>query len=205
MIGAFTAYPSRSINSLYFDTADFQSVRDNLAGISIRHKVRLRWYDENESTKFKPAILEIKKRNGRLGSKSNYDIPNITQNDILTKTANTVSSHIFNYVHKNYEYDQLLNDHYIPTLFVNYQREYYETSRGLRITIDKNINFRNITFNQPIKHYNEISYNEYIMELKFPIEMKDEVSNLIRDLNITPKRNSKYLLGMAKLGYAMYI
>lgn len=205
MIGSFSPYPSRSINSLYFDTIDFQGVRDNLAGISQRHKVRLRWYDENEIDSFKPPVLEIKKRNGRLGSKYKYIIPDINKEQILGKEVNLLCNDIFNYIHRNYEYDQLLNDQYIPMLFVNYDREYYETMRGLRITIDKKIAFRNITFNDPIKYCNPIPYNEYIMELKFPIEMKDEVSDIIRYLNLTPKRHSKYLAGMSKLGYAVYI
>ncbi|RLA84390.1 MAG: hypothetical protein DRG78_01605 [Epsilonproteobacteria bacterium] len=205
MIGSFSPYPNRSINSLYFDTVDFQCVRDNLAGISQRHKVRLRWYDENNNNNFQHPVLEIKKRNARLGSKSKYIIPNITKKDILNQTANTISNNVFKYIQKNYEYDYLLNEQYIPIICINYNREYYETSDGLRITIDKNINFRNITFNNSITHYNPIPYNEYIMELKFPIEMKNNVANKIRYLNLTPKRHSKYLTGMAKLGYAVYI
>ena len=43
------------------------------------------------------------------------------------------------------------------------------------------------------------------MELKFSENLKLQVANLIRSLSFTPKRLSKYLLGLAMLGYATYI
>jgi hypothetical protein len=35
--------------------------------------------------------------------------------------------------------------------------------------------------------------------------MKELVSELIRPLHIAPKRHSKYLIGLAMLGYVVYI
>ena len=43
------------------------------------------------------------------------------------------------------------------------------------------------------------------MEIKFTKNFKNNVSNLLRMLKLTPKRHSKYLTGMSKLGYAVYI
>jgi len=43
------------------------------------------------------------------------------------------------------------------------------------------------------------------MEIKFKPSMKETVAELIRPLHITPKRHSKYLIGLAVLGYAVYI
>jgi SPX domain protein involved in polyphosphate accumulation len=42
----YSPFPKREINSLYFDTPDFRCVKENLAGISNREKIRLRWYNE---------------------------------------------------------------------------------------------------------------------------------------------------------------
>ena len=76
-ISANSPYPRRGINSLYFDTVDYKCVRENLAGISKRDKIRLRWYDEY---KFKRVPeLEIKKRDGRLGSKIKYPLSNFIE------------------------------------------------------------------------------------------------------------------------------
>ena len=43
-------YNNRQVNSIYFDDVDFSSVRDNLAGISQRNKLRLRWYGHQENS-----------------------------------------------------------------------------------------------------------------------------------------------------------
>ena len=39
--------------------------------------------------------------------------------------------------------------------------------------------------------------------IKFNPDMKDTVSELIKPLHITPKRHSKYLTGLAMLGYVV--
>ena len=50
-----------------------------------------------------------------------------------------------------------------------------------------------------------MSYPFNVMEIKFKPSMKEAVTELIRPLHMTPKRHSKYLVGLAKLGYATYI
>ena len=37
-------YPSRVVQSVYFDTHGGRAVAENIAGISDRHKLRFRWY-----------------------------------------------------------------------------------------------------------------------------------------------------------------
>ena len=44
-----------------------------------------------------------------------------------------------------------------------------------------------------------------VMEIKFKPDMKEVVAQLIRPLHATPKRHSKYLIGLATLGYVTYI
>ena len=41
--GAEEKYAGRFVNSVYFDDIDYESLRDNLAGIAHRRKRRLRW------------------------------------------------------------------------------------------------------------------------------------------------------------------
>lgn len=38
-------YPSRRVDSLYFDSHDFRAIERSLSESSIRQKTRLRWYD----------------------------------------------------------------------------------------------------------------------------------------------------------------
>ena len=69
---AFTeSYPNRFVNSIYFDDTEFTAVRDNLAGISDRYKIRVRWYNDAENLLSNPG-LEVKIREGRLGYKKHF-------------------------------------------------------------------------------------------------------------------------------------
>ena len=40
-------YEPRTVNSIYFDDINDSSANDNLAGISLREKYRLRWYNND--------------------------------------------------------------------------------------------------------------------------------------------------------------
>jgi hypothetical protein len=43
------------------------------------------------------------------------------------------------------------------------------------------------------------------MELKFNVELKGYVADLMRSLNMSPTRHSKYLMGLSKFGSILYI
>ena len=202
-IGAKKKYQDRDVNSLYFDNLNLDAVRDNLTGTTPRYKVRFRWYEGETFEKFDPN-LEIKTRNGRLGSKILYPIPKIRKS-ISTQSVFSLSEEViqksrqFNNAHKS------INSNLLPMLIVQYQREYYEIKNGIRITIDKKIRFSDANQNIKLKFLKPITSNQYILELKFSQELKFSASNLIRSLSLTPKRLSKYLLGLSMLGYATYI
>ena len=61
-------YPSRKINSVYYDNLNNQIARDNLSGISRRCKLRVRYYGDEKSSN---CYLEIKKNKISLDLKSN--------------------------------------------------------------------------------------------------------------------------------------
>ena len=69
-------YKDRIINSVYYDTENFNSAKDNLAGISKRRKYRIRWYDNNDNI----FNYEIKVKNNNLGNKFS-----LTSNDVKKK------------------------------------------------------------------------------------------------------------------------
>ena len=103
------------------------------------------------------------------------------------------------------EQDVVLDEHLVPALRVSYEREYYETHNGIRITIDQDIIFSDTQPHSLINENSSTLYPFKIMEIKFKPEMKDEVAKLMRPLHITHKRHSKYLIGLAMLGYVVYI
>ena len=195
---ASRSFKNRKVNSIYFDDLEFTSIRDNLSGIALRKKLRLRWYSDQLN---KNPIFEIKTKNGRLGKKINYPVKSIGRNimelDLKTITTKCLASLEANNI--------FFDDHILPSILIDYERDYFETYDDIRITIDTNIQFYDLQPNTTLNKLIPCSYPLYVMELKFNPEMKNKVSELIKPLNMTPKRHSKYLIGLAKLGYAVYI
>ena len=195
---AIRAFDNRIVNSIYFDDLSYSSVRDNLAGISDRNKFRLRWYGNGDD---EGPLFEIKSRNGRLGAKTIYHIKSLKKN-ILSENFDYITGECF----KELERQNIIFDKYLaPTLQVKYEREYFETFNGIRITIDQEICFSDIQLYSKINENNKYTYPLKVMEIKFDPRIKDAVTDLIRPLNLTPRRHSKYLIGLSMLGYTKYI
>lgn len=199
---AVRKYSNRNVNSLYFDDANYSSVRDNIIGLPERIKYRVRWYSLNDSQISSYPKFELKIRSGRLGRKETFDLPNLDQrleSFSPKEIAQEVKKELLNS-------DFILEDYLAPSLLVNYLREYYEDNLGLRITFDKKIEFVFVDgMNSKLSDCPKTSYYRYIMEFKFSPDIKDYVSDIIRELNMTPTRHSKYLIGLAKCGNLLYV
>jgi len=195
-------YPARTVNSVYFDDINFKSVRDNLTGAANRMKTRLRWYQSENNHLISTPVWEQKLKSGRLGAKDTVKLHNF--GDVI---HNFPISEIISLIkHELPENHSSTYDYLIPTLGVSYLRYYYEDFRGLRVTIDKNIRFRShFSMSEPLNKNCHISYGSKIIELKFDPLLKNEVSELIRPLRLTPVRHSKYLTGLAMSGLARYL
>lgn len=203
LINAKMIFETRTVNSIYFDDTTQTAVRENLSGVSERRKIRLRWYGNNDLD-FDGLKVEVKSRVGRLGYKSSYPIP-FNHNYLINTNLHTLSKEVIDeIVQKNFSSD-FFNRYLVPMLYVNYSREYYSLSDGIRVTIDKNISFSSITAHQNLSSLNSHGYNSFILEIKFPQNFKTKVVDFIRPLRLTPKRHSKYLAGLAYLGLARYL
>lgn len=191
-------HQKRKVNSLYFDDVNFSSVGDNLAGVSLREKMRLRWYGrENVNS----PTFEVKLRNGRLGYKKLFPIDSLS-GKLLDMKIKDITRECEKELIKQ---KIILDKHLVSTLQVSYDREYYEIINGIRITIDQNIQFHGIL---PSKKLNKTLFTPYpykVMEIKFSPEMKEDIRRLLKPLHITSTRHSKYLIGLAMLGQAVYI
>ena len=190
-------YQERRVNSLYLDDIYFSSVKDNLSGLSRRRKTRLRWYGDQS---YSCPSLEFKIRNGRLNSKTSYPIRSLEKN-----LFNLEIEHITKECNDQIRNEDLLDHMLVSSLQTRYTRKYFEDPEGLRITIDKDIKFLECLPYRKLNESASIAYSSKIVELKFDITMKNKVSELIRPLHMTPRRHSKYLTGLAMLGYAVYI
>jgi len=206
VIGARVAYESRLVNSIYFDSPVFDSVRDNLAGIALREKLRLRWYGalDDSPSKFSDFQLEMKYRHGRCGSKSIFNLPSIRP-EILTCRPIDLTERVFLDFRKGYPAKSSNLSLKLPILYTGYKRRYYSLMNSIRITLDSSIVFKDLQQDLSIYDVGSVTHNSYVLEFKFGLEDKSLVSNLLRNSIFNPTRHSKYLVGLSRLGYATYI
>lgn len=192
------SYDSRIVNSIYYDDDANSSVSDNISGISKRQKFRVRWYGSDVAEK---PTLEIKTRVNKTGLKMNLDFPE-ENNSIQTLGLSEIGN-IFELVLRKQFPNFSLNLN--PKIQVSYGREYYEDTRGLRITIDQNINFCDVSkADKPFSGV-IIPYSQNVVEFKFIADLYPMVCDLLRMTNFLPKRHSKYLIGLAKIGQVNYV
>ena len=59
-----SSFPARRINNIYFETHSYDSVVDNIDGISNRTKVRYRWYGESNSN-ISNGTMEFKRKKNK--------------------------------------------------------------------------------------------------------------------------------------------
>lgn len=163
-------YPRRRVNSIYLDTKDLQMFSDSEEGLLPRKKVRLRWYDDdiNVSKEVKISTLE-----GRF--KTTAEASNFKDHGDLLNT----------HFHER-DYGLLK-----PTLKVSYSRDYY-LIKGIRVTLDKDIRYENLTSDLKIS----VMDIEQVMELKIPSYVSDDYVECILPNPTT--RFSKYCRGIIK-------
>jgi len=195
------AHPSRFVNTVYFDDPGYSSARDNLAGIPVRRKLRLRWYHDGDQSSVNSPSFEAKFRQGRLGHKDRNPLLHLDER--LLETT-------FNNLYKDIQADiggdnVFLSDAFLfPTLHVSYRRDYYEGLDHIRVTFDQMIQFFNPLPHLKLFQNPPISYSKIIMEIKFSQGEKDRIAASLRKFNMTPKRHSKYMVGLAALGLVVY-
>tara|TARA_B100000003_G_scaffold4567_1_gene4138 strand:+ start:3689 stop:4333 length:645 start_codon:yes stop_codon:yes gene_type:complete len=162
-------HPSRRIVSLYFDTIDFKLYNKSILNDVGKFKYRFRQYPSISTNISKEIKFNTKKGKEKISDKTNFhnfkDIPNQTYRG-------------FNL---------------IPTLFVDYHREYYEIDKKIRVTIDKKIKFSPSKNRSLISKDNSI--NNIIVEFKLLSSKIEDVSTYFFT---NPVAFSKYEVGIAK-------
>ena len=155
-------YPMRKVNSCYFDTNEMQMFHDSDQGVLPRKKIRIRNYnDEKIFTK----EIKISSEEGR------YKKTKI----ILENNYENILDNIYGKLK--------------PTLFISYFREYFFL-KGLRITFDRNIEYKNLRMISLLK----MRDYECVMEIKTSVDVEDNYITKIIDMPTS--RFSKYCRGI---------
>ena len=79
-----------------------------------------------------------------------------------------------------------------PTAFVSYQRKYYETKTGCRLTIDSNQRLQNLWQQKKLSTPTKI-ISEAVVEIKYPKNINKEFTRFLASFPFRPGRNSKYI------------
>ena len=166
-------FPDRIVESIYFDTKDFQFFNLSEEGVTPRFKIRLRGYDNKQLNN-----LEIKTTN-------NYHREKVT---------------IKNFIFDNYELHKNLKKIGIQEIVhkkirVKYLRSYYKLENVGRITLDRDIEF--LPPDESFHNSKKIKQN--ILEVK--VQKKNIDKNLIEKIiNLKETRFSKYCIGINCFG-----
>jgi len=178
----YKLYPDRTVNNIYFDTPNMTCLNDNLMGINIRKKYRVRWYGEDTKAIVSPQ-LEVKYKENELGGKTIFPVKAFSLSNIgdIQKQVN----------------DTIPQQHTLqPTLLNSYERSYWGTKDGkFRITIDFNLRFHSLLHSRNFFKY---LHNDkvVIVELKYEREDEKELKRITRFLPFRLSKNSKYVNGI---------
>jgi hypothetical protein len=189
--GFLTAYPRRRVNNIYLDTPAYHCLSANLAGVSYREKLRLRWYGE-ETGKIQPW-LELKVKRGLLGTKKRHPLPCTID---LAQSWVTILGTIR--AHAPHEWRQWLEPAAQPSLINWYHREYYIASDGgVRATLDFNQHAcdQRLSPRPNLRHAIPIPH-QVVIELKGAPGEIDRLQEIIGEFPVPRSRNSKYVGGL---------
>ena len=188
---AFKLYPSRNVNSIYYDTYDLKFVKENFSGTSFRKKLRLRWYDDDLAG----SKIEIKIKKNKMNTKIKEEFFGLSNENKIKKIFELNKNETVKKLLLNYFGEETL----YPKIQISYLRDYYYY-KGIIITFDRNLTFTDIKNNKITK-----KIDESIIEIKFPSEKLNIYNDLVTDFPFRISRNSKYVTGMAVMGYCKYI
>ena len=161
-------YPSRLIESIYFDNKYLQSYNESEEGTLPRKKIRIRSYDNfvSQNLEFKTTSVEGK-----------------------FKKTKKLNFNTFTQYKKNGFFD---NDYGLtyPISKVRYLRHYFSINNKIRLTIDQNITYMSYL-------YKSLLYNDFdslILETKSPD--KNLFQKLDNIIPFNKLRVSKYCLSI---------
>ncbi|MSR61823.1 MAG: VTC domain-containing protein [Planctomycetes bacterium] len=133
--GIRTPYPPRVVQSVYLDTPFQKTLQENLAGLSRREKVRLRWYGATASGV--RATLERKCRENSMGWKEStsivgaLDVAGVERHAFMDGLARRCDA----------RWRALLAG-FEPAQWVRYRREYFTSAdQRVRLTLDRELTF----------------------------------------------------------------
>lgn len=185
-------FQPRQINNIYFDDQKLSFFKNNRIGIAKRKKIRIRWYGDLFGKNVNPK-LEYKLKDGLLGDKWIFDLPNFIIESGFT--SDSLSDIFANAILPPSIVEDL---HPLrPTLLNTYYRSYFLSADGkFRITLDESMSY--YRFDYPRAHFMAVhrTPNDFIVELKY-LPTEDKIANKISEkFPFRMDKSSKYVNGI---------
>lgn len=185
----------RYVNNIYFDSIAMANYHDNLDGKSQRMKIRIRWYGDLLGT-IKHPVLEIKTKNGVVGSKIFYPLETILINESLT--IETIRK-----IFKESRIPDVLKLCLLDLKFslLNcYKRKYFlSADKKFRITIDSDLRFLRLSPLSNTFSHVLVDHTNTILELKYEQEVNDYAERITNYFPFRMTKSSKYMAGVELL------
>jgi SPX domain protein involved in polyphosphate accumulation len=125
------------VRSLYFDTAEYMAYHEKLAGMAVRHKLRIRAYGENPSQS--PVVrFEVKSRYLSFIKKITVDIPSADYNEVelALKRRMLPPARLLNDAGVSKEFFRLQRQYNMePKVIVQYRRQAFERRETSRVRV----------------------------------------------------------------------
>ncbi len=201
------SYSPRMVNSLYFDTPNYDFASSNMSGESERIKIRARWYGELDK-KFLDTFLsnpqlfifEVKRKINSVSDKLNIGEVTYKKKESYVSRVNSIQKSLETIVRNQ---PTLSAFNLLSTVFTNYEREYYElkSDNNIRLTIDKNISYCNSKTPSDLLM---LAKDYVIVELKFNPKSRKKVNTLMKNFPFRQVRSSKFLSTLAQIQRVSY-
>ncbi len=201
------SYSPRMVNSLYFDTPNYDFASSNMSGESKRIKVRARWYGElnkkfldNFLSNSQLFIFEVKRKINSVSDKLNIGEVTYEKKESYASRINSIQKSLETIVR---DQPSLSAFNLLGTIFTNYEREYYElkSDNNIRLTVDKNISYCNSKTPSDLLM---LAKDYVIVELKFDPESRKKVNTLMKNFPFRQVRSSKFLSSLAQIQRVSY-
>lgn len=182
-------HPGRLVQSVYLDTHDGRALHDNLAGISSRQKLRLRWY--GAAADAVQGQLEYKRRDNGLGDKE--VLPLALPVQVLGQGRVAFVRALQQQVGGTW--CQRLSGTE-PAQWVRYRREYSASAdRRLRVTLDRELCAFDLRFAAVLQdRWPTPLPRLLVIEIKADAADREAVESWLQGLDLPSGRCSKFVL-----------
>ncbi len=186
-------FHQRQINNIYLDTSCLAFYHANVKGISVRKKVRIRWYGSTFG-KISLPKLEYKLKDNLIGDKWTFELPNfeLHKRGVEMRQIQTLlqTAHLPQPI-------QVDIKNLRPTLLNSYLRSYFLSAcKRYRLTFDTQLQYYPIKGNwcSFMNKYEET--NRFIIELKYDPKHDAKVSTISSKFPYRLDKSSKYVSGI---------